>query len=256
VFSKVLSPSECTQTINEMWDVVEGFCGGRLGIHRDDPSTWCNRWPGGGPGFLGEATSPQAWRNRANPNLRKAFETVLGTTEIVSSLDNYGMLRPTKRVPMGKLPVQVPCRTDVVYLPTDPYEPTQAESADADISLSSPPQQTKPVKIVDMNDWVTKSKWLHWDMNPFRWVDESMPPYNFSEFGWISENNGAPRGTARFKVDPPPPSSYSNISYACAYICAYLYDLLYIVVTVCIHHMWISSLLLTSLVYVYDWLFF
>lgn len=178
VWSEVLNEQETIETINSMWGVVEGSYGGRLGINRNDPSTWCKRWPGGGPGFLGEARTPQAWRNRTNPKLRKAFETILGNTEIVASVDNFGMLRPTNRVPMGRLPHQEPCRIDIEV---DEETPTA-------------------LKVVDMEEWVTKSKWLHWDMNPFRWVDETMPPYNFSEFGWISECNGAPRGSAKAKV--------------------------------------------------------
>jgi hypothetical protein len=113
VVDNVLSKKECEDTINEIWALIEGFCGGKLNISRDHPPSWRKRWPGGGPGLLGQATTQQAWLNRANPNLRKVFEQLVGTTNLVSSVDNYGVLRPTKKVPMRKLPPQHPCRTNV-----------------------------------------------------------------------------------------------------------------------------------------------
>jgi hypothetical protein len=59
--------------------------------------------------------------------------------------------------------------------------------------------------VHDMAAWKTKSKWLHWDLNPFRWAAGTMPPYEFSEYAWISENNGAPLGPAEFKASPRVP---------------------------------------------------
>ena len=43
-----------------------------------------------------------------------------------------------------------------------------------------------------MDGWKTKSKWLHWDLSPFHWVAQTMPPYTFSPYSLISENNGTP----------------------------------------------------------------
>ena len=37
VVDGVLSEAERTDTINDIWGVIEGFCGGRLGIQRDHP---------------------------------------------------------------------------------------------------------------------------------------------------------------------------------------------------------------------------
>jgi hypothetical protein len=51
------------------------------------------------------------------------------------------MLRPTKNVPMSQLPPQHQCRVHV------------------EVNDDS-------VCKMDMDDWVTKSKWLHWDHEP------------------------------------------------------------------------------------------
>ena len=47
VFEAVLTDDEQARTIDEIWRKIEAFCGGKLGIHRDDPSTWSKHWPGG-----------------------------------------------------------------------------------------------------------------------------------------------------------------------------------------------------------------
>ena len=64
VVDGVLSEAERTETINDIWGVIEGYCGGRLGIQRDHPGSWRQHWPGGGPGLLGQALSPAAWHTR------------------------------------------------------------------------------------------------------------------------------------------------------------------------------------------------
>jgi hypothetical protein len=78
VLSDVLSEEERVRTINDMWSTVEKYCGGKLGIHRDNPASWIKHWPGGGPGLLGQALTPAAWENRANPRLRSCFENIVG----------------------------------------------------------------------------------------------------------------------------------------------------------------------------------
>jgi hypothetical protein len=41
-----------------------------------------------------------------------------------------------------------------------------------------------------MAEWRTKSRWLHWDLNPFHWVDGTMPAYEFCPYSLVSESNG------------------------------------------------------------------
>lgn len=180
VVNDVLTEHERMATISDIWDIIESFCGGRLNINRNDPSSWQKRWPGGGPGLLGQAKTPSSWHNRANPRLRAVFDRIVGTDRLLSSVDNFGVLRPTRRVPMRPLPPQL-CRTDVVITaPARPGDGTSAAAADQDGADAT----------VDQPAWKTTSKWLHWDLNPFHWVDKTMLPYEFSEYGFISENNG------------------------------------------------------------------
>ena len=213
VVRDVLTEDERVATVDGIWATIEGFCGGKLGLDRNDPRTWCKRWPGGGPGLLGKATTPAAWRNRANPNLRAAFEAVLSRQDLLASVDNFGVLRPTKAVPMRRLPAQTPCRTDVevatlvddslaehLHLPA--VTPSMAAATTSATTTAATTAAGEESAVHDMAAWKTKSKWLHWDLNPFRWAAGTMPPYEFSEYAWISENNGAPLGTAEFKASP------------------------------------------------------
>lgn len=186
-----------TTTVEDIWGMIEGFCGGRLNLQRDDPQTWKKRWPGGGPGLLGQALAPSAWLNRANPNLRSVFERVVGRHDLVTSVDHFGVLRPTRNVPMRRLPPQTPCRTDVTV-----HTEAGGGGGGGDATAEADVEPTAEATVVDMDKWKTKSKWLHWDLSPFHWVDHTMPPYTFvPHSGFISENNGTPlEPGARAKV--------------------------------------------------------
>ena len=241
VVDGVLGEAARADTIREIWATIEGCCGGRLNIDRDDPSSWRRRWPGGGPGLLGQAVGAAAWRNRANPSLRAVFEHLVGRSDLVCSVDNYGVLRPTRRVPMHRLPPQAPSRTDVVVaavageaggsgatggsgsraaamplapaaaagavpaLPEPALSPAEPEEAAAggkcDGGGRGGPGGGCEAAAEDMPSWKTKSRWLHWDLSPFHWAAGTMPPYAFTPYTWISENNGTPREPrARAKV--------------------------------------------------------
>jgi hypothetical protein len=180
VVNGVLTEEERVATISDIWTLIEKFCGGKFNITRDDPSSWQKRWPGGGPGLMGQAKTAASWHNRANARLRTVFERIVGTDRLRSSVDNFGVLRPTRRIPMRPLPPQLPCRTDVVA-------PPAAAGEDAAAAADQDGQSV----TVDQPAWKTTSKWLHWDLNPFHWVDKTMPPYEFSEYSFISENNGS-----------------------------------------------------------------
>jgi len=156
VVNGVLNEDERVATISDIWSIIEGFCGGKFNISRDDPSSWQKRWPGGGPGLIGPAKTAASWHNRANPRLRAVFERIVGTDRLLSSVDNNGVLRPTRHVPMRPLPPQVPCRTDVVVM-----------SASASTEGAADEGGQGDDSAVDQPTWKTTSKWLHWDLNPF-----------------------------------------------------------------------------------------
>ena len=196
VVEGVLSATEQTQTINDIWSKIEGFCGGRLNIRRDDPRSWHKHWPGGGPGLLGQALSGAAWLNRSNSNLRRVFEGIVGRTDLLCSVDNYGVLRPSRNVPSHPLPPQVPCRIDVARIQDAPIAGNPSQEME--------PSGSEPTGIkhaADVPAWRTKSRWLHWDLSPFHWVEGTMRPFSFCPYSWISENNGTPlEPGARAKV--------------------------------------------------------
>mmetsp|Transcript_637 Transcript_637/g.1178 ORF Transcript_637/g.1178 Transcript_637/m.1178 type:complete len:415 (+) Transcript_637:18-1262(+) len=170
IVENVLSSEERDATIGDIWAHIERSFGGQS-IKRDDPRTWVGvRWPGGGPGLLGQALTPAAWRNRANPNLRCVFERLIGKPNLLSSVDNYGVFRPTRQVPMRVLPPEHNgCRTTVACEPTGPDD-----------------------ELRDLPELKTKSRWLHWDTSPFHTADEDLPPYKFTgSYEFTSEYNGS-----------------------------------------------------------------
>jgi hypothetical protein len=193
VFDRVLTEEDVTRTIDGIWSKIESFCGGKLGIHRDYPSSWTKRWPGGGPGLMGQALTTGSWNNRANPKLRQAFEAIIGRTDLVASVDNFGVLRPTRDVPMnGPLSPQHPCRIDVVVPDAMVGAATKATSGGVGGGVGGSVGESSPLKAVKMNQpgWRTASKWIHWDMSPFHWVDGTMLPFKWSPYTRVSENNG------------------------------------------------------------------
>lgn len=103
IIRDVLSKEDCKLTIDEMWSILEGY-----DIKRDDIETWDNRnWRRTGifsEGILGGDPffTPQALKNRQNPNLHKAFSLVLGTDKLFVNHDRYGLFRPTKNVPTSQ----------------------------------------------------------------------------------------------------------------------------------------------------------
>ena len=110
---------------------------------RADPDNWENYWPGFTTytGIIGRlpSTGIQIVRNRQNPHLYKAFQTIyreMRTPEaaqedpemkLVASLDRAGVMRPTCRV------------------------------------------QHLDGTVRDHEDWKTNLKW-HFDLNPWVWT--------------------------------------------------------------------------------------
>lgn len=141
-------------------------------VNRNDPRTWDSaNWPTAqAVGFIGSnaAYGPQAWKNRMGENLYKVFSTLMNHKELWVSVDRYGIMRPTKNIPMGRLP-ECELRTSV--------------------ALSDELKGT--VDVVDKPEWKTISNWTHWDLNPWKWTlnkGEEGLPYVFEDF--MMEDNG------------------------------------------------------------------
>eukprot|EP01080_Neovahlkampfia_damariscottae_P012488 gene12488-6236_t len=72
-------------------------------VNRENPNTWTFEygWPfQGAQGLLGGSSSfhYQAFLNRLNPNVYESFSNILGTKDLWTSIDRYGIMRPTKNV--------------------------------------------------------------------------------------------------------------------------------------------------------------
>ena len=96
VVKDVLTREQIDKSIDEIWRVIEDQSEAR----RSDTSSWYeNHWPDKTQkGFiqpLNDFYLQQAWINRQNPKIIKAFQLVLGQEEISSSRDRYGFMRPT-----------------------------------------------------------------------------------------------------------------------------------------------------------------
>jgi len=99
VVKNVINEEECGRTADEVWDYLRTYTDG-LPILKEDANTW-DRWPWGGHlGILGNfpIMTPQACRNRQNPNIHKVFSVLFETPKLWVSVDRIGMMRPTKAV--------------------------------------------------------------------------------------------------------------------------------------------------------------
>jgi hypothetical protein len=109
----VLSEEESKNTVQDIYDYLESGSWNRLfasqkkenfktNIKASDKSTW-NQWPSmENEGILGTPAvfTKQAFKNRQNENVYKAFSTILNEKELLVSVDRYGFFRPTKNVEM------------------------------------------------------------------------------------------------------------------------------------------------------------
>jgi len=157
----VISDSDCKQCILDVWSLIESV---RPGLSRDDPSTW-EYWPGVySAGLISQALSNQSWQNRVNPELYDVFKNIIGRSDLWVSVDNWGLLRPTKNIPTKKMEHE-DYRTTV--------------------------EVDNTIPVVDKPEWESRSRWLHWDLNPFYWTAPDSKGYDYEFQGdFISENNG------------------------------------------------------------------
>jgi len=92
----VLNQTEIEKGKKLMWEWFEGL---QTGIDRKDTSTWGNEnWPdrhNSGIAFTnGAGQSDFQWFSRTCPNVRKVFELVWNTKELITSFDGFSVFRP------------------------------------------------------------------------------------------------------------------------------------------------------------------
>jgi len=174
IVDKVIDQEAIDGSIEEVWAILEAstklFGKEDEKVNRNDSNTWVNDiFPGNPMGIVGGnecLRGKYCWQNRQNPNIYSVFSNLYGSKTLWSSIDRWGFMRPTKNVPMGKLPEGGKVRTEV-----------NAET--------SPDLEAK-----DHPDWKTKKLWLHWDLNPWKWTGtQEGVDYAFKDF--ITENNGS-----------------------------------------------------------------
>ncbi|KAL6070591.1 NADAR domain-containing protein [Balamuthia mandrillaris] len=104
VIRDVFSSQECQDTVEDIFSLLEQ--GSKQRWQRSDPSTWGN-WPSSGIEKYGmpskaPVTTRVAFRNRQNAKLLQACSTLFTKdTELMISIDRYGLCRPTVGVPFG-----------------------------------------------------------------------------------------------------------------------------------------------------------
>lgn len=96
VIKEALSQQEVATTLDKLWQYLEGL---GTGIDRHDVSTWKDdRWPpyvdGGIVPSFGIGQSSAQWFVRGNTNVRKSFEALWGTEELLVSFDGMPIWRP------------------------------------------------------------------------------------------------------------------------------------------------------------------
>ena len=99
VIKDVLTPSQCAETLEMIWSELEGGKdvtpehGG--GVDRSDPATWQWRhnYPKGGEGGR-YGHSEFLWHVRGMPKVKRVWELVCGTDELLVSFDGSCLYRP------------------------------------------------------------------------------------------------------------------------------------------------------------------
>jgi len=99
VIKDVLNAGEVEASVSEIWTELEEA---DERLDRTDPATWGNlssrHIMKNGILTAGISQGVQAWRNRQNEDVYKAFAIVLKDDNILCSLDRQNVMRPTKKV--------------------------------------------------------------------------------------------------------------------------------------------------------------
>jgi hypothetical protein len=124
----VMTPAEVEQALERVWGLIEGQ---GTGVDRHSSSTWTNeRWSprtaskpqaiagsGAGAGGHGMLQSDALWYIRSRPGLRKAWEGIYGTEDLIVSFDGLNVVRPWSKDPTWRVTAQGPHIDGVRQMP-------------------------------------------------------------------------------------------------------------------------------------------
>jgi len=127
----VYEKSQMEDTVNEIWTDLEKSGA----VKEKDVQSWDNMAIAK-TGIFGDsvAHSKMMWENRQSPKLHRIYSNLIGTEDLLVSLDRVCVMRPTKGVPK--------------YLGGE--------------------------EKVDHPEWKTVDAWFHWDLNPWFWTGEGL----------------------------------------------------------------------------------
>lgn len=96
VLKNALTAEEINHAKGLAWDFLEGL---DTGIKRDQPNSWqCSNWPprhkSGVVFERGAGSSTLNWYLRSNPTIKKIYETIWGTDNLITSMDGFNVFRP------------------------------------------------------------------------------------------------------------------------------------------------------------------
>ena len=90
VVVKVLTPEECNESVDDIWNYVEEFLKKRKkNIDRNDPTTWNDWLPMADEGILGldPVFTHQALKIRENEKIYQVFSNLLETPNLMVNHD-------------------------------------------------------------------------------------------------------------------------------------------------------------------------
>ena len=97
VILQILSEEEANQTVSDFFENVAV----NVDIYNSD--TWENEyWPENSRYLVGYALTEKAFQNRTHKNLHQAFTNILGTDNLVTMIDRWGIMRPSRNRPDWK----------------------------------------------------------------------------------------------------------------------------------------------------------
>ena len=91
VILRILTEEEADESVDDFFNNVVP------NVDRNDPSTWEQEfWPTFDKYLVGYATTQNAFYNRTHSNLHNAFSNIFGTDQLVSLIDRWGIMRPSR----------------------------------------------------------------------------------------------------------------------------------------------------------------